>query len=451
MLVEDRIRALSLEVEPQAIEWRRHFHAHPELANQEFETARFVAERLRSFGCDEVMTGRAGGTGVIGLIKGARPGPVVGFRADMDALPIREETGLSYASQQTAEWGGRITYVMHACGHDAHTAILLATGNVLAQMRDQIEGAVLLVFQPAEEGPSTTWLGPSGAERLLIDGDLDQPKPEAMFALHVVPEVPAGQIVVHSGNGSYGMSVFKITLTGKGGHAFQPWACIDPIGLAAQLVLALQSIPNRYVDIYNNDVTVSLGSIQGGEKFNVIPSEVTIEGAIRLTDEASRGHLESQVEQISQGIAASGGATAKVEWRLKIPILYNDPDLLADMRGSLDKAADEVMPVKRLFLDDFSFISQRIPSLFFGLGAGPGKGDDRPSSALHRPDFWIDEKALVIGIRAFLHLCIDYSSVRHRSNGHDLAAGAVGVGGARAAAGPETRVETPISLSRELP
>ena len=408
------IDELAEAVERKMIAWRRDIHEHPELGNQEVRTSKLVADHLRGLNFDEVRTGLGGGTGIVGILRGPRPGPVVGLRADMDALPVKEETDVPFASKARTTWGAQDVPVMHACGHDAHTAILMATAEVLVRLRDDLAGTVVLLFQPAEEGAAPDWVGPSGAELMLKEGALADPKPDALFGLHVWqggPRGKAGEITYHTGAGTYAMSVFRLTIEGKGGHAALPWLTVDPIVAASQVVLALQTIPSRNVDVNNNHVTLSLGMIQGGDKFNVIPDKVVIEGALRHTDADSRTALEHRLETIASAIAQAAGARANVQWVMRVPILYNDPKLVERMKGSFVKATgngDKVVPVTNFFLDDFSHFSTVIPSLFIGLNITPPVDHPREVGGHHAPNFWINEDALITGLKAMVHMTCDY-------------------------------------------
>lgn len=409
----ERADKLAAAVEDKVIEWRRMIHAHPELACQEFETSARVAQHLRGLGLDEVRTGLGGGTGVIGVLRGARPGPVVALRADMDALPVREETGLPFASTVTANWGGVDVPVMHACGHDAHTAILMGAADVLAAMRDDLAGTVLFVFQPAEEGPPPGWVGPHGAKALLAEGALNDPKPDAMYGIHVVggkPPGTAGHIHYHVGRDGYAMRQFKIIVEGRGGHASMPWRTIDPLVIGAQILLGLQTIISRNTDVYRNQATLSIGSFRGGEKFNVIPDFAVMEGAIRVTDANSMPDMERRLSALVEGMASAAGALGRVEWGQYDPQLINDVELCALAADSFARAAgpDGVAAIAPPFaLDDFAQFSEHIPSLFFTVDVPPEASQKIVSGEHHTPTFFVNEGALIVGVKAFVHLTID--------------------------------------------
>ncbi|WP_315767082.1 MULTISPECIES: amidohydrolase [unclassified Bradyrhizobium] len=409
----DLVDQLALAVESKVIEWRREIHARPELACKEFRTSSLVAAHLRALRFDEVRTGLGGGTGVIGVLRGSMDGPVIALRADMDALPVREETGLPFASKVTADWGGVEVPVMHACGHDAHTAVLMGAAEVLAALRDDLPGTVLFVFQPAEEGPPPGWVGLHGAKLLLAEGALSSPKPEAMYGIHVVggkPPGTAGHIHYHVGCGGYAMRQFKIVVEGKGGHASMPWRTIDPLVVGAQILLGLQTIISRNTDVYRNQATLSIGSFRGGEKFNVIPDVAVMEGALRVTDAASMPEMERRLSSLVEGMASAVGALGRVEWGHYDPQLTNDIELCAIAASSLERAAgpDGVVAVAPPFaLDDFAQFSQHIPSLFFTVDVPPEADQQIVAGEHHTPTFYVNEAALIVGVRAFVHLTID--------------------------------------------
>ena len=396
------------------IAWRRDFHAHPELGNQEFRTAGIVADHLERLGFDEVRRGLGGSTGVIGILKGGQPGPCVALRADMDALPVQERTGLDFASTARASWGGEEVPVMHACGHDAHTAVQMAVAELLAEERAALKGSVMLVFQPAEEGPAPDWQGMSGAERLVSDGVFDDPKPDAFFCFHVLQDErpgTAGEIRLHEGDGTYAMSMLRITIEGRGGHGAYPWRTVDPLLIGAQILTALQSVPAKNVDVNENAVTLSIGIFKGGTKFNVIPKEAMLEGALRFTDAESGPYLEGRVEAIAKGIAEAAGGSAEVNWYARIPIVHNDPELTRMMRPSLERVAPEEKPVVEVqscFLDDVSNFSKVAPLMFFTVGVGLDEGDSGRSGFHHEEDFQVNEAGLLTALRSMVNLAVDY-------------------------------------------
>ena len=395
------------DVTPQVVEWRRDFHANPELSNREVRTAGIVAAELERLGL-EVRTGVAH-TGVLGVLRGALPGPTVALRADMDALPVTEEVDLPFASKVRAVYRDREVGVMHACGHDAHVAILLGTARVLAGMRDQLHGTVLFVFQPAEEGAPAGEEG--GARLMLAEGAFDDPRPEAAFALHVVPQYAAGQIGVLSGGAMAGSNRLSIQVNGRQTHAAYPWLGIDPIAVASRVVLALQAIPGRQMDARQPSV-VSIGVIQGGIRYNIIPDDVELLGTIRHLEPDMRDELFERVRRTTIKIAESAGATADVEIAEGYPVTWNDPDLVARMRPTLARVAgaenlESGLP--RTGAEDFAFFAQEVPGMYFWLGVrdpAVAAGDAAPN---HSPLFEVDESALPLGVRAMVELVLDYT------------------------------------------
>ena len=392
-----RVEELTQQVAPAVVEWRRDFHAHPELSNREERTARIVAEQLREIGVDEIKTGVAH-HGVVALIRGSRPGPTVALRADMDALPIREATGLPFASQNEG--------VMHACGHDAHTAILLGAAKVLAGVREQIPGTVKLIFQPAEEG---TPPGEEGGARLMIkEGALDDPQVAAIFGLHINTELETGKIAYRFGALLASVDRFRVTITGRQSHAAMPWQGVDPIVASAHVITAIQTIASRKVDA-RQPVVVSVGIIRAGQAWNIIPEKVTMEGTIRSHSLEVRRQAGKEFDRIVKQTAAAHGATAQVEWHDYGPICWNDPDLGKRMLPSLFHTAGagnvvESPPV--MGGEDFAHYAQKVPGFFVFLGVrNEAIGAVHP---LHTPKLMLDEAALPLGVRTLSMMAIDY-------------------------------------------
>ena len=315
------------------MQWRRHLHQNPELSNRETETARYVADRLRSFGL-EPQTGIAR-TGVVALLRGGRPGPVVALRADMDGLPVREELNLPFASKATAEYEGGKVGVMHACGHDTHVAILLATARVLTQVKDRLPGSVKFIFQPAEEGAPLDER-PAGAEKMIAEGVMQNPKVDAVFGLHVFANVPTGTITYRSGPFMAAADQFDIIVTGKQTHGSAPWRGVDPIVVGSQIVTALQTIVSRNVDITRLPAIVSVGQFQSGVRNNIIPETARLVGTIRTFDDAVQNDIHARVKKIAEGIAAGAGATVDVKIHRGYPVTANDPALTARMLPTLE-------------------------------------------------------------------------------------------------------------------
>ncbi len=392
------------EVENQVIEWRRDIHRFPELGNREVRTAGLVAEHLRHLGVDEVRTGIAH-TGVVGVLKGGRPGGVVALRADMDALPVTEKVDLPFASKVRSEYRGQEVGVMHACGHDAHTAVLMGAASVLAGMRAELSGTVVFIFQPAEEGPPP---GEEGGARLMIEeGALDDPVPGAIFGLHTMT-APAGLLGYRPGGILAGADGLHIVVHGRQTHGALPWKGVDPIVVASQIVLGLQTIPSRQLNVTSPTI-VSIGSIHGGARGNIIPEQVEMTGTIRILNPATRADVHERIERTATGIAASAGATASVKITPYAPVTYNDPELTSRMASTLQRVAGpqravEVPPLTAS--EDFSHYQQHIPGFYFFLGINaPGVAEAAPN---HSPHFFVNEDALVVGVRAMASLAYDY-------------------------------------------
>jgi len=388
--------------------WRRDIHRHPELSNREVRTAGLVAAHLESLGL-AVRTGVAH-TGVIGTLVGSRPGPVVALRADMDALPVVEETGLPFASQAVGEYNGREVGVMHACGHDAHTAILMGVAEVLAGARETLPGTVVFLFQPAEEGPPDGERG--GAGLMIEEGALaGPPAPEAIFGLHVGP-LPHGQLFYRPQAILAAADRLRVRVEGRQTHGSSPWLGIDPVTVAAQIITALQAIPSRQLDVTLAPAVVSIGSIHGGVRNNIIPEVVELDGTIRTLDREMRTDFHDRIRRTAEQVAAASGARALVDITGLVPVTYNDPALAARMRPTLAWAAGGedkvgVMP-PWMGAEDFSFFQEIIPGLYFFLGANrPGVGAwQAPPN--HSPRFDVDEATLVVGLRALAGLAWTY-------------------------------------------
>jgi amidohydrolase len=398
------------QVEGKVVAWRRDIHAHPELSNRETRTAEIVAQHLRSLGL-EVRAGVAH-TGVVGVLRGGRPGRVVALRADMDALPVTEEVDVPFASRVRATYNGQDVGVMHACGHDTHTAMLMGAAEVLAGMRRDLPGTVVFIFQPAEEGPPAGERG--GAELMIAEGALDNPKPDAIFGLHVLP-YPAGEIRYRPGGAMASSDGLRIVVRGRQTHGAQPWAGVDPIVVAAQVVMGLQTIASRQVDITAAPAIVTVGVINGGVRNNIIPDSVVMLGTIRTFDAAMRRDIHERVRRTAESIALSAGATARVTVDTGPPVTYNDPALTEQMLPTLRQvagAANVHLAQPLTPAEDFSRYQERIPGLFFFLGITPPGADPRTVAANHSPRFFVDEAALPVGVRALAHVAVDYLAAR---------------------------------------
>jgi amidohydrolase len=402
----DEIDRLAAELEPAVVGYRRDLHRHPELGNREHRTAKVIGEHLRKHGWT-VRKGVAH-TGLVAVLAGGRPGAVVALRADMDALPVKEETGLPFASKATAQWNGKKTPVMHACGHDLHMAIVMGVAELLPRIRERLPGTVVLLFQPAEEGAPEGEAG--GAALMVAEGALARPTPEVIFGLHVVPEA-VGEVLYGAGPVMASGDSLRITVTGKQTHAAYPWRGVDPITVSAQIVLALQTIVTRQLDTTKSISLISIGSIQGGLRGNIIPDQVEMVGTIRTFDPEIRQELHTRITHTARLVAEAAGATAEVVIDQGYPAVDNDPTLLARMLPTLQRVAGagkvrERTPV--LGSEDFAFYQQEIPGLFFFLGIVPEGAKVEAAASNHSPRFLADEKALVLGVRAMSNLAVDY-------------------------------------------
>jgi amidohydrolase len=398
------IDKLTAAVEPELIEWRRHLHQHPELSNREVETAKYITERLKSFGL-QPQTGIAR-TGVVAVLQGGRPGPTVALRADMDGLPVREEVDVPFASKATSEYEGNKVGVMHACGHDTHVAILLATARVLTQMKDRLPGSVKFMFQPAEEGAPLDER-PAGAELMVKEGVMKGV--DAVFGLHVFANVPTGTITYRSGPFMAAADQFDITITGKQTHGSAPWRGVDPIVVGSQIVNALQTIVSRSVDITQLPAIVSVGQFQSGVRNNIIPETAKLVGTIRTFDDDVQNDIHARVRKIAEGVATGAGAKVDVQIHRGYPVTSNDPTLTAKMLPTLERVAPGKVKESELITgaEDFTYFQREAPGLFVFLGITPPEQAGK-APANHSPLFYVDEKALPTGVRALANLAVDY-------------------------------------------
>lgn len=397
-------------IESKVIAWRRDLHQHPELSNREFRTAKVVADHLKSLGL-EVQTGVAH-TGVVAVLKGALPGKVVALRADMDALPVTEETGLPFASKVKTTYNGQEVGVMHACGHDCHTAILMGVAEILASMKQELRGAVKFIFQPAEEGAPPGEEG--GAELMIKQGVLENPKPDAIFGLHVFAGLESGKIAYRPGPTMAAVDNLEITIKGRQTHGAKPWAGVDPIVVASQVILGLQTIVSRQVDVTAEPSIITVGSIHGGVRHNIIPDSVHLLGTIRTFNEEMQNDIHARIQNTSEQIAKSAGARARVTIRKLYPVTHNDEALTAKMLPSLERAVgkENVMTMSKITgAEDFSFYQKKIPGFFFFVGVTP-KSELKTADANHSPRFFVDESALQSGLKAMLQVALDFLESR---------------------------------------
>ena len=406
--MSSEIDAAAQKILPQVIEWRRFIHQNPELSNREFKTAKFVEDKLRSFGNIEIKTGIAK-TGVIGILKGSQPGPTIGLRADMDALPVTERVNVPFKSTVTSEYNGQTVGVMHACGHDSHVAMLLGTAEVLSSMKDKIKGTVVFIFQPAEEGAPAGEEG--GAALMVKEGVMDSPKIDAVFGIHINAQTEIGKIVYKPGGFMASSDWFSIKVKGKQTHGSQPWLGIDPIAAATQIYTGLQMIVARESELTKAPVVITIGRINGGVRENIIPEELTMAGTIRTLDAEMQKEVHEKIKLTAQKIAESMGATAEVSIETKTLVTYNTPDLVKKMLPSLEKAAgkDNVIETEwTTGAEDFSYFGTKAPAFFFFVGGMPKGKDPKQAAAHHTPDFYIDDSRLDVGIKAFCNLVVDY-------------------------------------------
>ncbi len=404
--LRNEIDRITAEIENQVVAWRRDIHQHPELGNREFRTAALVAEHLRKLGM-EVQT-EVAHTGVVGVLRGGRPGPVVALRADMDALPVTERTDVPFASRVRTEYNGQEVGVMHACGHDVHTAVLLGAAEVLAGMRDQLPGTVKFIFQPAEEGSPEGERG--GASLMIEEGALENPRPEVIFGLHT-GGTTVGSIRYRTGGIMASAQTLRIKVMGSQTHGASPWEGVDPIVVASQIVLGLQTIVSRQSDISKAAAVVTIGSIHGGVRSNIIPDSVLMVGTIRTLDPDMQQKIEQRIRRTVDGIASSAGATAEVFISGGLPITYNDPDLTRRMAPTLTRVAangDAAERTPSTGAEDFSYYQREIPGMFVFLGGVPEGVAPEDAAPHHSPDFFFDEGAIPVGVRALSHLVVDY-------------------------------------------
>jgi len=399
-------------IEPKVIEWRRHFHQFPELSNREKNTAAKIAEHLRRLGI-EVQTGVAH-TGVVGLLKGGKPGPVIALRADMDALPVIERNSLPFASKERTTFNGQDVGVMHACGHDTHMAILMGVAEVLASVKKDLKGTVKFIFQPAEEGPPEGEEG--GAELMVKEGVLQNPQADVIFGLHISSQTKLGKITYRSGGLMASINDMKIVVKGRQAHGAAPWTSVDPIVVSAQIINNLQTIVSRNLNVTQNAGVVTVGAIHGGVRSNIIPEQVEMLGTLRALSAEDEQLIISRVKQIVTKTAEAYGATVeiKIPYTTHYPVTFNNPELTSKMVPSLQKAAgaDNVLIIApHTGSEDFSFFQEKVPGLFFFVGACPPDVDPATAPSHHTPDFMIDERGMLTGIKAMLQLTLDYAEM----------------------------------------
>lgn len=414
--VDARAKAL----EPKLLAWRRDIHQHPELGNREVRTAKLVADHLRSLGL-EVTTGVAG-TGVVGVLKGGRPGPTVALRADMDALPVEEKNDLPFRSRATSTYEGKTVPVMHACGHDTHVAMLMTTAELLAGMKAELPGTVKFIFQPAEEGSDITPPGKaySGARQMVAEGVMKGV--DAVFGMHVFAGLPAGRIAWRAGPTFASSDLLKITIDGRQTHGARPWGGVDPIVVGSQIVLGLQTIASRQVEVTKEPSIITIGMFQGGVRNNIIPDQVVLTGTVRAFDEGMQTDIHARIKRTAENIAEAAGAKATVEITRQYPVTVNHGELTARMEPTLKRVAGApaqagggwVIGDKVTGSEDFSFYDREAPGLFVQMGVSP-PDKVKGAASNHSPQFMVDESALVQGVRVMSHLTLDYLSAPQRT------------------------------------
>ena len=400
-------------LEPRLIAWRRDFHQNPELGNREVRTAGIVAAHLRSLGLE--VQEKVAHTGVVGILRGGKPGPVVALRADMDALPVVEEVDVPFASKVRTEWNGQSCGVMHACGHDAHTAILMGVAEALAGLRSRIPGTVKFIFQPAEETPP---IGEDGGAKMMVQqGCLRNPDVDAIFGLHITSIHPTGRVGYRSGPMMASADDFRVFVRGTQTHAAMPWRGVDPIVVSSQIVLGLQTIVSRQMNITHEPSVVTVGVFQGGVRHNIIPDEVKLEGTIRTFDEEQRNRIHEHVKRITEMIAQAGGASAKVHIHRWYDVTVNHPGLTEWSVPTLGRIAgpDNVRVIDKVCgAEDFSFYQKEVPGFFYFIGCTPPERDHATAAPNHSPRFYVDEACLKLGLKTLAALALDWLAAHPR-------------------------------------
>tara|TARA_B100000767_G_scaffold137910_1_gene130483 strand:+ start:106 stop:1407 length:1302 start_codon:yes stop_codon:yes gene_type:complete len=397
------------EIEQKVIDWRRDIHQNPELGNREFRTAALVAKHLQSLGI-EVQT-KVGITGVVGVLKGGQPGPVVALRADMDALPVLERTAVPFASKATTFYDGKETAVMHACGHDSHVAILMGVAEILSGMQKELKGTVKFIFQPAEEGAPKGEEG--GAELMVKEGVLENPKVDVIFGLHINAQIEVGKITYRPGGMFAGVGDMKITVKGKSSHGAEPWSSIDPIVVSAQIINNLQTILSRNVNVTRNAAVVTIGAIHGGNRSNIIPEQVEMLGTVRTLSESDEKLVFERIRQIVTKTAEANGTEAILElpYSSHYPVTFNNIALTAKILPSLQKSTgteNVILVPAETGAEDFSFFANEVPGFYFYVGALPKGKDPEASAPHHTPEFYLDESGFITGVNAMVNLVVDY-------------------------------------------
>jgi amidohydrolase len=390
---------------PQVVKWRRHLHQYPELGNREFKTAELIERELRRLGL-EVRT-KIAHTGVVGILKGNLPGATIGLRADMDGLPVSERVNLPFASKVKTDYNGQNVGVMHACGHDTHVAMLLGTAEVLSKMKSKLRGTVVFIFQPAEEGAPVGEQG--GAELMVKEGVMDNPKIDAVFGIHINSQTEIGKIKYKSGSFMAAADWFTIKVKGRQTHGAYPWSGVDPVSTASQIIQGLQMIVSRQSELTKAPVVITVGKINGGVRENIIPEELTMAGTIRTLDDTMQKETHEKIKLTALKIAESVGATAEVSIETKTLVTYNTPELVRQMLPSLEKSTGKGNVLETEWVtgaEDFSYYRLKAPAFFFQVGGMPAGKNPKDAAPHHTPDFFIDDSRLDVGIKAFCNIVL---------------------------------------------
>ena len=410
VLLKEKAYAGADKIESKCIAWRRDIHQHPELGNNEYRTAKLIADHLRKLGLE--VKENVAKTGVVGILKGNTPGPCIALRADIDALPIIERPNVPFASSVKSTYNGQEVGVMHACGHDTHVAMLMSVAEILTGMKNELKGTIKFIFQPAEEGPPEGEEG--GAPLMIKEGVMDNPKVDVIFGMHIQSSVEVGQIQYKPGAFMASSDWFTIKVKGKGSHGSQPWLGIDPISVSAQIIAGLQTIVSRQSELTKAPVVITVGKIEGGVRSNIIPEECIMYGTIRTLDGNMQKDVHEKIKTTAINIAEAGGATAEVFIDTKTIVTYNDPELVKKMLPSLISSAGNENVKERGWVtgaEDFSYYGTKAPAFFFYLGGMPRGKDPKNAPPHHTPDFFIDESGMKTGIKAFCSLVIDYMNL----------------------------------------
>lgn len=394
-------------MEAKVIEWRRHFHQYPELSNREFKTGKMIADHLKSLGLE--VRYPVAKTGAVGILRTGKPGPTIALRADIDGLPVVERNSLPFASKEKSTYLGQEVGVMHACGHDTHIAILMATAQILSEMKSELKGTIVFIFQPAEEGAPEGEEG--GAALMIKEGVLDDPKVDVAFGLHISSQTPVGTLTFKPEGLLAASDMLKIKVKGVQAHGSAPWSGIDPIVVSAQIINGLQTIVSRQLDLTQAGAALTIATIHGGVRNNIIPEEVEMTGTLRTLDNTMQEEMHRRIKRTAEKIAESMGATAEVEIIRGYPVTYNSPALTNWAQPVMERVAgkDKAVVIKAVTgAEDFSFFSQKVPGFFFFVGGMPLDADPTKVPSHHTPDFFIDESGMITGLRAMLNLTVDY-------------------------------------------